>query len=250
MEGSKLLCDTGWAASVTRRGSTWGLLPREATCSRQGWPSSSTCICSFKCFLCQREGGGLLLIHTFSSSFWAWEGPNRAQETGPGVCLTSPCWRRLKGGAGTARQWLYCIFRQAHPQAWAHSVRKTFESQTGSFSFFRNLNLFSSHSRNTKYQGTHEAPKFYFYTHNFETSLNRFNPNLVLKKMKGCSGTATINATFQSRANFFTAELADLERGLVKTETIKNPKKKKKSYLPACWCPWVQKWREITILHN
>ena len=64
----------------------------------------------------------------------------------------------------------------------------------------------------TKYQGTHEAPEFYFYTHNFKKNLNRFGPNLVLKKKKCCSGTANVSAKFQSTANFYSWAGRSLKR--------------------------------------
>ena len=97
----------------------------------------------------------------------------------------------------------------------------------------RNQSLFSSHSRNMKYEGTHDTPEFYFYTHSFEKSL-RFHPNLVREKRRLWDCNQKCQVSIQSSFCFFFKQLScQAFKGLVKTETIRNQKKKKVEILTA-----------------
>lgn len=122
-------------------------------------------------------------------------------------------------------------------------------------SFFRNQNLFSSHSRNTKYQGTQKAPEF-FYTHNFKKSLNRFSPNLVLKKKnkrKSLLWYCNYKCQVSIQSKFLQLSWQVFKEVLSKQKPSRTQRKKKKekSYLPYdCSFPRMWKWRLVAILHR
>ena len=125
----------------------------------------------------------------------------------------------------------YIVYLDKFAHRHRHTPKEEILIGDWQFVFFRNQNLFSSHSRNTKYQGTHEAPEFYFYTHNFKKNLNRFSPNLVLKK-KCCSGTANVSAKFQSTA-FLQLSWQVFKEVLSKQKPSRTEKKKKETpHLP------------------
>lgn len=115
-----------------------GRWPREDLCSWRGHQAFSTCTC--RSLWGQGEGGWWVpvargpILFPSGSDIRA-GGPSRARETRPGVGFPFPYWKWLKGFARSRRQWIYCVFREVHPQTWAHDYGRDFNHRPAVFLF-------------------------------------------------------------------------------------------------------------------